>query len=195
MRASFAVVVLSVAISACGAEKSVSEYHALCGGHDPDPVISSCTHLINSGHETTRHGLFLDFYYRGGAYALKGNNDRAIADYGEAIALEPNEAAAYVARGNAFEELIDRDQAIQDYTRAISLDPADPVAFHDRGNAYFLRGDMADAIKDLKEALRLDPKDQWAATTLENAQLRALSCPCQPNTALPKHQTSVDANR
>jgi len=40
-------------------------------------------------------------FYRGVAYARKGDYDRAIADYGQAIQLQPDDAGAYYNRGYA----------------------------------------------------------------------------------------------
>jgi len=38
---------------------------------------------------------------RGNAYYCKKNYDRAIADYNEAIKIDPNYTDAYIGRGNA----------------------------------------------------------------------------------------------
>jgi len=40
----------------------------------------------------------------GNAYYKKGQTDRAIADYGKAIGLDPKYAHAYNNRGNAYEQ-------------------------------------------------------------------------------------------
>ena len=50
--------------------------------------------------------------------------DKAIADYTEAIRLEPAQPAAYFNRGNARLEKKEYDKAIADYTEAIRLEPA-----------------------------------------------------------------------
>src|SRR5262245_60474368 len=42
------------------------------------------------------------YYSRGEAYALKGEVDRAIADYANAIVSDPNYAPAYNGRGRAY---------------------------------------------------------------------------------------------
>ena len=53
----------------------------------------------------------------------KGDLDQAIADYTQAIALDPKYAVAYNNRGIAYCDKGDLDQAIADYTQAIALDP------------------------------------------------------------------------
>ena len=62
----------------------------------------------------------------GRAYAKKGDYDKAIADYTEAIRLDPKNAEAYCNRGHAYEEKGDYDKAIADCTEAIRLDPKVP---------------------------------------------------------------------
>jgi tetratricopeptide (TPR) repeat protein len=67
---------------------------------DPEATIINCTQSINSGKWG---GSYLAAYYnhRGNAYSDKGDNDRAIADYNEAIRLDPKSAVAFNNRGVA----------------------------------------------------------------------------------------------
>ena len=78
---------------------------------------------------TQRHNVPYDVpdaekYFRYGVEAYqRGDLDRAIQDYTEAIALNPDLAEAYNNRGNAYWEKGDHDQAIKDFDRAIVLNP------------------------------------------------------------------------
>jgi tetratricopeptide (TPR) repeat protein len=83
--------------------------------------------------------------------------DRAIADYTQAIRLDPNFAEAYNARGNAYHHKKDYDRAIADYSQAMRLDPNFAEAYNARGLAYSDKGDYDRAIADLDQAIRLDP--------------------------------------
>ena len=60
---------------------------------------------------------------RGIAYRLKGNSDRAIADFSKAIEINPNDASAYSYRGSSFNAKGDHDRAIADFTKAIEINP------------------------------------------------------------------------
>jgi tetratricopeptide (TPR) repeat protein len=47
--------------------------------------------------------------------------DRAIADYASAIAINPRYAAAYIDRGTAYQAKGNGDLAIADFTKAIEI--------------------------------------------------------------------------
>jgi tetratricopeptide (TPR) repeat protein len=64
---------------------------------------------------------------------LKGENDRAIANFNDAILLSPNYARAFVRRGQAYYNKGDYDRAIADLNEGIRLDPNYSVAFFGRG--------------------------------------------------------------
>src|SRR6266404_1188228 len=102
----------------------------------PEATIIDCTQSINSG---TWKGRDLAAYYnnRGYAYSHKGDLDRAIADYSEAIRIDPKDAIAFNNRGSAYSHKGDLDRAIADYSEAIRLNPKDAIAFNNRGIAYF----------------------------------------------------------
>jgi tetratricopeptide (TPR) repeat protein len=98
------------------------------------------------------------FQNSGNAYCERKDYDRAIADFNEAIRLNPNAAATLCDRGNAYFNNNDYDRAIADYTVAIRLDPKSAPLFNNRGNAYSEKADYRRAIADYTEAIRLDPK-------------------------------------
>jgi tetratricopeptide (TPR) repeat protein len=77
------------------------------------------------------------YFYRGLAYAKKCEYDRAIADYGESIRLNPNAAVAYNNRGNAYDDKGEYDRAIADWKKVLQIDPNNAGA---RKNIEILRG-------------------------------------------------------
>ena len=60
---------------------------------------------------------------RGVAYWNKGKHNKEIADYTEAIRLDPKLAQAYYNRALACLHKREYDKAIADYTKFIRLDP------------------------------------------------------------------------
>ncbi|GHT84011.1 hypothetical protein FACS1894137_06500 [Spirochaetia bacterium] len=97
--------------------------------------------------------------------------DRAIADFTQAIRLDPNDAGAYCERGNAYVDKQDYDRAIADYNQAIRLDPNHTFAYNNRGSAYDAKQDYDRAIADYNQAIRLDPNDASAYNNRGNAYL------------------------
>jgi len=121
-----------------------------------EEAIAACTHAINSGR-WRGSGLRWAYVDRGNRYFDKGDLDRAMADYNEAIRLDPN-AHAFNGRGNTYRAKGDLDRAMADYNEAIRLDPKFAYAFNGRGNTYSAKGDLDRAMADYNEAIRLDPK-------------------------------------
>jgi len=98
------------------------------------------------------------YNHRGVAYHVKGDYDRAILDYTQAIALDPNYAVAYTNRGLAYTSNGNGKHAIMDYTQAITLDPRYAQAYTNRGVAYHAVGDYDRAISDYTQAIVLNPR-------------------------------------
>ena len=65
------------------------------------------------------------FYDRGNNWSAKGEYDKAIAEYDQAVTLDPNRAEFYVVRGNARLHRHEFDKAVADFNEAIRLDPDD----------------------------------------------------------------------
>src|SRR5215471_6692294 len=122
-----------------------------------ETAISYCTRAIESG-QLSGKGLAFAFSNRGATYARKGEYDRAIESYDEAIRLNPKHADAFSNRGVAYARKGDYDRAVENYDEAIRLNPKHAAALYGRGNAYRRKGDYDRAIENYDEALRLNPK-------------------------------------
>jgi tetratricopeptide (TPR) repeat protein len=82
--------------------------------------------------------------------------NRALADFTEAIRLNPNLSTAYFQRARTYRELRQHDRAISDYTQVIRLNPNDWAAYHNRGREFTAKGDYDNAIADFTEAIRIN---------------------------------------
>jgi tetratricopeptide (TPR) repeat protein len=112
------------------------------------------------------------YLQRGDSYADRHEYDRAIADYTQAIHLQPDYAEAYNNRGYAYYWQGQYPNAIADYDRAIALRPTYPYAYNNRGAAYMASGDPDRAIPDFDRALQQQPELIQAYTNRGNAYLR-----------------------
>jgi tetratricopeptide (TPR) repeat protein len=95
---------------------------------------------------------------QGKSYAASGDHTRAIAEFDEAIRLDPKLTAAYWQRGISHASKADHARAIADYEQAILLDPQLADAYYGRGFSKSMQGDHDGAIADYNQAIRLDPK-------------------------------------
>jgi tetratricopeptide (TPR) repeat protein len=95
---------------------------------------------------------------RGNIYGIKGDYDRALRDYEQAIRLNPANAGAYVNRALTLVERGDYEAALKDYDEAIRFDPTKYKAFYGRSFTHAQLGDFDAAQRDINETLRLNPK-------------------------------------
>ncbi len=152
----FPLAAVALALCATGARADI---YADCNqSKDFDRRISGCTQVIERGDRETAGNRAIAYNSRGDAYYSKGGVDRAIADYSQAIALDPKFAAAYNIRGIAYYRKGEVDRAIADYSRAIALDPKSADSYIDRGNAYEKKDEHDRTIADYTQAIALDPK-------------------------------------
>lgn len=129
-----------------------------CGDED-DPDI--CSAVI--GFSPFR-GSLIAFAFEGrGRIALRhGDHRRALADFNEAIHLNPNRASLYRERALAYRQNGEVELAIADFDEAIALDPKLAAPYHERGLALAAKGDLDRAILSYSTAVRLDPSDAQA---------------------------------
>ncbi len=93
---------------------------------------------------------------RGYAYLTKKDYVRAIADFSEAIRLDPEYVPALKNRGAVYLNTGDYDGAIKDYNKAILLEPEYAEHFYNRGIAYLGKNDHEQAIRDFTKAIELN---------------------------------------
>jgi tetratricopeptide (TPR) repeat protein len=94
-----------IAAFAQPASTSVDRKDCLTSGSaaTPQAAIAACARLLETlspGDIATPEGAAV-YIARGNLYAVQGDVDRAIADYDEAITLDPNRAVAFFDRATA----------------------------------------------------------------------------------------------
>jgi len=85
-----------------------------------------------------------------------------LADFNEAIRLDPNYAVAFFFRGDLYKRRGDFARAMTDLNESIRLDPNSAKAYLLRGRLSYNGGDNPAAISDFEKAIRLDPDDASA---------------------------------
>jgi tetratricopeptide (TPR) repeat protein len=140
--------------------------------YEREAQISACTEASESANWTSWDLAEL-FINRGTAYQVDDHRDEAIADYSQAIRLDPHAAVAFYDRGQVYHDKGDLDRAIADYSEAIRLDAGFSSAYADRGDAYRLQGEFDLAIADYSEAIRRGRRGDAAFHAFESYYGRA----------------------
>ena len=100
----------------------------------------------------------LAFYNnRGIVYAEQQKWDLAVADFNQAIAINPNLADAYTNRGIFYADQQKWDLAVADYTQAIAINPNLAEAYNNRGVVYYNQQKWDLALADFNQAIAINP--------------------------------------
>jgi lipoprotein NlpI len=159
MRRLILIVVATVALgfaAAARAQQAGSEYTQLCSDPEPSVRLLACSVIIEL-KQASGAGLADAYASRGTADLILGSPPRAIADFTQALALDPRRVLVFGYRGNAFLATGDNDAAIADFDRAIELDPNYADARYGRATAARNKGDNDRAIADYTKVLEIDP--------------------------------------
>lgn len=146
--------------------QKLGDPRAWCQGHSfpqegfrQDRVISGCTTLIDSGKENPSD-LAEDYFNRARAYDDRGDYDRAVSDYEQAVKLDPKNAEAYFGLGSKHYLQGDYDRAISNLDRAVELKtPREDLYLTYRGYAYHARGQFDLAVADYSRVIKLHSDD------------------------------------
>jgi tetratricopeptide (TPR) repeat protein len=110
----------------------------------------------------------------GAAAVLRGQYDKAIALYDEALATPDIadfvEASIYSDRGVAKWRLKQVKEAIDDFNKSIQLSPENATVYNNRGNALMDLGHPEEAVKDFDRAIALSPNYGAAYNNRGNAR-------------------------
>ena len=128
---------------------------------DPEVVIPACTRMIETAdaHGDTPHDRAVVYYDRGLAYKNQKQLDRALADFSDAIKLDPRYAHPYVNRALIYASTGDFARSVADSSEAIKLDPTNALPYLNRGIAYRSQRNFDAAIADFSKAISLSKAD------------------------------------
>ena len=100
--------------------------------------------------------------------------DKAIANFNEAIRLDPNISWLYISRGRVYSALLQYELALADFDRAIEQAPDIAVGYSNRGDVYRRQKQFDLALEDYSRALALGPND---SNVKHHVALVLLNCP------------------
>lgn len=97
-----------------------------------------------------------EYYRRGIESAKRGEAEKALENYSQAINLEPDDAAAYNSRGAVRFQLGNYQGAAQDYSEVIRLNNDDAEAYNSRCLAQLYLSKLEDALSDCSRAISIE---------------------------------------
>jgi TolB-like protein/Flp pilus assembly protein TadD len=186
---------LNIALSTSGSEQAVSNGTANVESYN---LLLQGSYFFFRGHtgdveravETLQKAVKIDPRYAvawarlARVYAWQGNVGELTAAKAEAkardavqraLAIDPDCAEAYYARGNIFFQVVgDWTAANSDYKKALTLDPLGDIGDHARRNILNLKaamsGETDELIASLRRTLERSPLDTEALETLASIQ-------------------------
>jgi lipoprotein NlpI len=127
---------------------------------------------------------------RGAAFTARNDLAQAAADFGQAIALRPGFADAYVNRAGVYFAQGQFDRAVGDYSAALRVHRTEASLYIGRAQAYYFLKRYADSIADLKLAAKYSPASRHAPLWLYLAEWRAGRNPATDLAANPVRWTA-----
>jgi lipoprotein NlpI len=164
-------------------------------GADPEARAVACTALITGG---TLRGKALGaaYVFRGKAQAQRNEIKAAIADFSEALKVDPQATDALYNRGAAYALMGQSNYALADFAHLLDLVPNDPDTLFYRALIYVNQGKIEAAVQDLSAVLGQRPDD--GISRLQRAGLlialqRNEDAIADLNQLLKKEPTALDA--
>lgn len=125
-----------------------------CYSKDVMRRIEGCTELLQSPFmaPSVRAEAFA---LRALALSLIGRYDEAIADYDQALEIQPNHAVTLNNRSWALFKMGRHEEALPDVEKSIRLDSSSPHSFDTRAHLRQARGEADGAYQDYRKAIDL----------------------------------------
>lgn len=136
-----------------------------------DQALALVTKAIDS-KEATGRDLANMHYFRAEIYGQVGKLDEAIADYGAAIEILPDLAAAFHDRALIYAQQKRYAEALDDLSRAQFLIPQSPLPYYNRGRVYETMGKRNEAILEYRRARALAPRMKEPQDALKRLGVR-----------------------
>lgn len=138
-----------------------------CFSKNADVKVLACSAIIDAGTESPivlarAHQIIGNSYFR------KGDYDRALTHFKNALSHNFQSEQLYVGIGSAHRHKGDFDNALEAYDKALELNPKNHWAYMGIGNVYYGKGLYREAIQkyDRSIASKSDYADAYTARGL-----------------------------
>ena len=137
-----------------------TEWKQCFNGASHDGIITNCTAVIASTQDSETRGSALG--RRALAYYQRGEYEKSMADYTQAIALNPRQSSRFVGLCLNYAKMKDDDRALANCNEAVRLDPQSTNALLNRAFVHSVKRNYESAIADYDRVIRLDAKSAMA---------------------------------
>jgi Flp pilus assembly protein TadD len=141
--------------------RQVTEYVRKNHHHDQVPEMINRTRglvsLVGGAADEARQQL-LALLTQGKGLSRKGDVDKALASFTQAVKLDGNNADAHACRADALNDKGKYDEALTECQRALQLDPRLAVAYEYQADAFIGKRDYERAARACAQALEIDPR-------------------------------------
>jgi tetratricopeptide (TPR) repeat protein len=118
-------------------------------------LLASFTHAACAREPT-------DWVIQGNKYLDEGNYAKAIQAYDEALAIDPENAAALSKKAYALNELGRNDEALRASSKALAINPENAAAWREKSYALNELGRYDEALRASNMALAINPENTAA---------------------------------
>src|SRR5262245_6649250 len=137
-----------------------TEWKQCFNGTTHDGIIANCTAFIASTQDSETRGNALS--KRALAYYHRGEYEKSMADYAQAIALNPFQSSRFVGLCLTYTKMKNDGRALANCNEAVRLDPRSTNALLNRAFVHSVKRDHERAIADYDHVIRLDAKSAIA---------------------------------
>ena len=162
-------------------DKAIADYDEALKLKDPNEKtgVSSVAETTGGDSVAMVNSRATTFNNRGIAWQDKQDYDKALADYEEAIRLDPNYRTPRSNRRIVWEKKGDWDKVIAELNEIITADPKNPTLIMNRAAAWGGKGDFEKKFADYEAALVIDDKHAeawngkaWLRATCQDEKYR-----------------------
>ena len=134
---------------------------------DLDSAEKIFTEALRNG---VRHPLI--FHNLGAIFQQRGDHARAVAEFREAIRLQPNYGPSHLLLGDSLLALRRNSEAVSELRRAANLMPEQPQAHLLLARAYEASGNELESVVELQKLVELAPRSPEYAYQLGKAWMK-----------------------
>ena len=103
--------------------------------------------------------LFAEVYNVAGHHRKHQNYDQAVANYKQALQINPHHFGAYYNLADSYQKMGQSEEALRNFEKALNLSPNNARTHYNMANLYQQKGEDNKAKEHYKKVIELEPED------------------------------------